>query len=119
MNIVLAIAAASAICWPTSGALARGYDCTEVGSDWVELGWHVAARVNYTVVSGGEVNYELGTGVFVWGEPRGSKYTVTGFIEVEAYGYGSLVVRSLSGQVEKICFAATSVDPITIYSAEF
>lgn len=110
---------AALIGWPATSALARGYECFEVGADWVELGWHVTARVEYQIVSEPDVAYELGTGVFAWGKPRGSKYIVTGVTEVEAYGYGSLVARSLSGKTEKICFTATGIDPITIYSAEF
>lgn len=119
MKGLLAMTIATFVGWSASSALARGYECSEVGANWVELGWHVAARIKYKIVSEHDVTYELGTGVFVWGKPRGSRYTATGFTEVEAYGYGSLVARSLSGQTVKICFTATSIDPITIYSAEF
>lgn len=119
MNGLLAIAIVTLVGWPASSALAREYECSEVGADWVELGWHIAARVEYKIVSGREVTFELGTGIFAWGEPRGSKYTATGFAEVDAYGYGSLVARSLTGRAEKICFTATNLDPITIYSSEF
>ena len=102
-----------------SSACAREYECKDVGAAWVRLGWHVAARVEYQLVTEPDAAYEVGTGVFLWGEPRGSKYSATGFSEIEAYGLGSLVARSLSKQPLKICFTASEMEAITIFSAEF
>ncbi|MFT5798385.1 MAG: hypothetical protein ACI84R_002452 [Candidatus Azotimanducaceae bacterium] len=87
MRGVFAITLVALVSLSASSAFAREYECSEVGKDWVELGWHVTARAKYKIVSERGTTYELGTGIFAWGKPRGSRYTVTGFAEIAAYGY--------------------------------
>ncbi|MGJ8670943.1 MAG: hypothetical protein ACSHXK_15770 [Oceanococcus sp.] len=100
-------------------AQAANYECSEIGRDWQELGWHIAARVKYKFVTHPNTQYTIGTGVFAWGEPRGSKHTATGTTEISAYGYGSIAAKSDVLDTLKICFTASDIDPITIFSAEF
>ena len=64
--------------------------------------------------------YEIGTGISTFGEPRGSKLKHSGIIEVAAYGIGAIHVRIVDdGSPATIIVAVGTLGTITVIDIDF
>lgn len=105
---------------PLTPALAAEYLCREVGADWTWFSDHVAAAVDYVIVGQPGRRYEVGTGLSMWGAPRGFRSTHAGEASVTAWGMGALHIRRADdGPPFKVCAGASHLKPIDIIKLEF
>lgn len=95
------------------------YICKQVGPDWQELSFHVLSSIEYVVVGPAGKQYEIGTGLWVFGRPRGTRDTGRGVTRITAFGVGGLYVRSIAGDEFKVCATSEGVSPITIINEQF
>jgi hypothetical protein len=65
----------------------------EVGKKWHWMEDYVMLTATYVLVSPSDRRVEFGTGMFVFGEPRGSRGKFSGEREVTTYGGGAIHVR--------------------------
>lgn len=101
-------------------AFADDYLCKVVGKQWEWFGDHVASSVDYVIIGQPNRQYEVGTGVSVFGSPWGWRSQHTGNSEISAWGAGALRIRqSDEGDPFKVCATAGKLDPIRIIDMEF
>lgn len=105
--------------WLQADARASSYECKVVGDEWQRLSIHVLGSIEYVSVGPPDKPYELGTGLFLFGRPRGDRKNAVGTEKITAYGAGALFVRSKDGTSFKVCVTSDGFSPITIIKREF
>lgn len=100
-------------------AVARDTHCKETGTNWTWFSDHVVSSITYVVEGGPGRKYEVGTGISIFGKPRGSTRMATGKIEVTAWGLGALYVRMRDGARGIVCAEQGDIKTITFVSTDF
>lgn len=96
------------------------YLCKEISSDWAWFSDHLLARVTYVVKAAEGREYQIGTGMSLWGKPRGRIQTASGITEVTAYGIGAIHVRLSDGKdLGRVCVALGDLGVVTLPEIEF
>ncbi|MEH0667018.1 hypothetical protein H4F18_16530 [Vibrio scophthalmi] len=93
--------------------------CKQTGSTWVKFSNHIVTSIDYAIAMPKGKTVEVGTGVKLFGEPRGSIYSSSKPFEITAYGAGALYVRSINGGSFEVCVDSSGQDAITLYRASF
>jgi hypothetical protein len=110
----------SALLYACTTAEAADYICKEVGKKWTWLGDHVVGSIEYVVIGAPGRRYEVGTGLFVQGQPWGSKRQGEGRLDFSAYGIGALHGRQIDeGSPLKVCATTNKLRAINLLTVEF
>ncbi|WP_136625395.1 MULTISPECIES: hypothetical protein [Mesorhizobium] len=112
------LVAVSACFW-ADAAYSASYICKIVNNEWQEFSFHVVGSIDYVAVGQRGKAYELGTGVYLFGRPRGERKSGHDVTKITAIGFGALYARSKDSTQFKVCITSEGVSPITIIDKEF
>lgn len=93
--------------------------CKSVDKNWSWFSDHAVSSIKYHVVVETGAKVIVGTGMKVVGKPRGSIITIVGEEIVNAYGIGSIHIRSTEESPVKVCVNSGEAVPITIIREYF
>lgn len=117
MKVAVLLLLSSALAAPVSS---QDILCKTVGPDWSWFGDHFVRSITYLAVGTPGRKFEMGTGVFAWGKPWGSKIEVTGTGKMTAYGAGALHIRQIGpGSPFKVCMSSRDIEVVKILDKEF
>jgi hypothetical protein len=98
---------------------AEAKTCKNVGKDWTWFSDYAVSSIEYAIAMPKNKEIIVGTGMMLFGEPRGSIYKENKPFEIKAYGLGALHLRSKDGSPVKICVDSNGAKAITLYKDEF
>jgi hypothetical protein len=93
--------------------------CKLVGKNWAWFSDHAVSSIKYYVVIETGAKVVVGTGIKIFDKPRGSIITLSGEETVNAYGIGSIHIRSTDTSSAKVCLNSGKAVPITIIREYF
>jgi len=89
-----------------------------VGSEWVWFTDYAYLIADWTLQASSDCLLEVGTGMKLSNNPRGSRKRFEGHIRTTTWGLGSIHVRSLTPSVScMVSLTAGHVEPLPIYSS--
>lgn len=95
--------------------------CKEVGKNWEWFGDHAVSSIEYVVAfdKNQHSKISVGTGIFIYGKPRGKIQNLATEKKIDSYGIGAIHIRNESGGKVKVCVTTESVSAISFYSDNF
>lgn len=79
----------------TGIAFSSGWQKKSVNNEWTWLEDYFFTYATYLIACKPSRKCEIGTGVFAFGKPRGTKKIVTGTQEITVFGFGAIHMRSI------------------------
>ena len=116
----MALVASLALAPTSAQGQMSDYTCKVIDGDWAWFSDHALTRVTYVVSAAGYRQYQVGTGVSLWGKPRGRIRTSSGLTEATTFGNGAIHVRFSDGKGPgQVCVALGDLSVVTLPEIDF
>lgn len=93
--------------------------CKEISGKWSWFGDHAVGSIQYSIAMPLGRIVLVGTGIKIWGKPRGSIYRNDKPFQIKAYGIGAIHAHSEDGDPVRVCIDSRSATAISLYNDEF